>query len=248
MPAGAIISGDVSKTALPSAANTPAFEFPAASSADERGRVLVGGNLEPSTILGAYQTGLFPMRQGDGQLAWWSPDPRAVILPDNLRIAHSLHRAINRFEIRVDTCFEEVIDACAERAEGEYHWITSEVRAAFVEMHRVGWAHSVEAWAPAEADALPTLAGGLYGVALGRLFGGESMFHRQRDASKAALVGLVSIMREGAASETGQEPMIDCQWLTPHMASLGAVNLPRDEYLARLSGVIEQPLPKPFAR
>ena len=221
-----------------------AFEFPPPSTADERGRVVVGGDLAPETVLTAYRTGLFPMRQGDGRLAWWSPDPRAVILPEHLHVAHSLRRAVNRFEIRVDTSFEVVIDACADRAESEYHWITSEVRAAFVELHRLGWAHSVEAWTRASDEHPAELAGGLYGVSIGRMFGGESMFHRQRDASKAALVALVEVMREGPGAE---HSMIDCQWMTPHLASLGAVDVARDEYLARLAQAIALPPPPAFS-
>lgn len=226
------------------------FPFPPADSADDRGRVVIGGDLSVSTVLAAYRSGLFPMRQGDGRLAWWSPDPRAVLTPANLHVSHSLERAMRRFEIRVDTALETVIESCAQRDPGEYHWITDEVRTAFVALHRLGWAHSVEAWSRPPAGEAPQLVGGLYGVAIGRFFGGESMFHRQRDASKVALVALVGIMAGEAEGEAGAAAgvLIDSQWLTPHLASLGAVEISRSDYLARLSHALALPLPAAFAR
>lgn len=222
------------------------FLFPpaATAAADARGKVVVGGDLEPGTVLAAYRAGLFPMRQGDGQLAWWSPDPRAVLTPDRLRVSASLRRAQRRFETRVDTAFETVIDGCADRAEGEYHWITAEVRAAYVHLHQLGWAHSVEAWTIAAADAPSVLAGGLYGVAIGGLFCGESMFHRRPDASKAALAALVELLRDDGRDGAGR--LIDAQWMTPHMASLGAVEVRREEYLVRLQQALALPLPAAF--
>lgn len=220
------------------------FSFPPAATANEKGRVFVGGDLEPGTLLAAYRSGLFPMRQGTGELAWWSPDPRAVMSPGELRVSKSLRRSARRFETRVDTAFEAVIDACAERDEGEYHWITEEVRGAFVQLHRLGWAHSVESWTVATEEQPSTLAGGLYGVAVGGLFGGESMFHRERDASKAALVALAALLRDDGRNGEGR--LIDVQWITPHMASLGAVELPRDEYMRRLERALALPLPATF--
>ena len=133
----------------------------------------VGGDLEPETLLTAYRSGLFPMRQSNGDLTWWSPDPRGVLTVDALRVADSLRRSRRRFEIRVDTAFEAVIDACADRSEEEYHWITAEIKRAYGELHRLGWAHSVEAWSREDPSEL---VGGLYGVCIGGLFGGESMF------------------------------------------------------------------------
>ena len=198
--------------------------FPA-TPGDEHGRVLVGGDLRPGTVLAAYRAGLFPMRQGDGQLAWWSPDPRGVLQPGHLRVSHSLRKSAHHFEIRVDTAFDEVIERCADRPKGEYHWITDEIRETYAELHRLGWVHSVEAWSDEE------LVGGLYGVSVGALFCGESMFQRRTDASKSALVALV-----GMLDATGQDWLIDVQWLTPHLASLGAVEVPRAEFLV-LQGV-----------
>ncbi len=222
------------------------FAFPPPSTADDRGRVVVGGDLGPGTLLAAYRSGLFPMRQGDGALAWWSPDPRGILLPAELHISHSLRRAVARYEVRVDTAFEAVVDACAERPEGEYHWITREIREAYTELHRLGWAHSVETWTPATADSEAQLVGGLYGVAVGGLFGGESMFHRRPDASKVALVGLVKLLRDGSRDATDR--LIDVQWLTPHMASVGARAVSRLAYLDLLERAIAAALPPAFHR
>ncbi|MDQ3734002.1 MAG: leucyl/phenylalanyl-tRNA--protein transferase [Actinomycetota bacterium] len=217
--------------------------FPGAETADDRGVVLVGGDLEPATLLAAYRRGLFPMRDGSGALAWWSPDPRGILDPSRLRVSSSLKQACRRFEIRVDTAFEAVIDGCADRGHDEYRWITPEVRMAYVTLHRMGWAHSVEAWTrPTNGRA--ELVGGLYGVAIGGLFGGESMFHSRPDASKVALVALVDLLRQ----DTHDGRLIDVQWLTPHLASLGATEITRGEYCARLTGALAGPLPSAFAR
>jgi leucyl/phenylalanyl-tRNA--protein transferase len=166
---------------------------------------------------------------GDEELlVWWSPDPRGVLPLDGLRVGRSLRRSCARFEVRVDTAFEDVIDGCADPARAG-RWITAAIRDAYVGLHRLGWAHSVEAW---DGDGL---AGGLYGVAVGGLFAGESMFSRRTDASKVALVGLVARLRDGGAS------LLDVQWVTPHLASLGAVEVPRTEYLRRVAEAVEQP-------
>jgi leucyl/phenylalanyl-tRNA---protein transferase len=210
------------------------FAFPPVTAADEHGRVVVGGDLEPGTLLAAYRAGLFPMRQGNGELAWWSPDPRGVLEPGALRVSHSLRRSRRHFEVRVDTAFDEVVAACAERAPGEYAWITAEIREAYGRLHRLGWAHSVETWTGGR------LVGGLYGVAIGGMFGGESMFHRQPDASKVALIALMELL-------DGPGRIVDVQWLTPHLASLGAVEVPRAQYLSRLERALALPLPAVFA-
>lgn len=197
--------------------------------------VAVGGDLEPDTLLDAYRRGLFPM-EARGELAWWSPDPRGVIPLDGLRISDSLRRSCRRFRVTVDAAFEAVIDACADPTR-EYGWIDADIRNAFVRLHRLGWAHSLESWSLKDGG----LSGGLYGVAIGGFFGGESMFHRERDASKVALVELVRLLREGGAS------LLDVQWLTPHLVSLGAVEVSRAEYLQRLADAIERPLPPALA-
>jgi leucyl/phenylalanyl-tRNA---protein transferase len=190
--------------------------------------------LDPLVLLAAYEQGIFPMPGEDGEVLWFSPDPRGVLLPSELRISRSLARSRRRYELRVDTAFESVIDACASRNDPLTDWISPEIREAYVRLHRLGHAHSVEAWRDGE------LAGGLYGVALGGLFAGESMFSRGRDASKVALAGLVDIV--------GRDALIDVQWLTPHLASLGAVEIPRDEYLRRLDQALALPLPPAFRR
>ena len=178
-----------------------------------------------------------PSERGAGPtkvLAWWSPDPRAIIPLDGFRVSRSLRRSCSRYRVTFDVAFQGVIDACADPSRAG-RWIDEEIREAYVALHGAGWAHSVEAWA---GDG--TLAGGLYGVAIGGLFAGESMFHHERDASKVALVALVR--------ELGGNPaaMLDVQWLTPHLATLGAVEIPRSEYLARLPDALRQPLPRIF--
>ena len=196
----------------------------------------VGADLEPGTLLGAYRAGIFPMpvaADGEELLAWWSPDPRGILPLDGLRVGRSLRRSCRRFEVRVDTAFEAVIDGCAD-PDRTGRWITPSIRDAYVGLHRLGWAHSVEAW---DGDGL---AGGLYGVAIGGLFAGESMFSRRTDASKVALVALVDRLRQGGAT------LLDVQWVTPHLASLGAVEVDRAEYLRRLATAIAQPLPAFF--
>ncbi len=185
------------------------------------------------------------MRQSSGQMTWWSPDPRGVLTLDALRVSHSLRRTSRHFEIRVDTAFGEVVAACAERAPGEYEWITDEIRAAYGQLHELGWAHSVEAWSADGGAAESELVGGLYGVAVGGLFAGESMFHRRPDASKAALVALVDLLRGGQRPE---DRLIDVQWLTPHLTSLGAFAIPRSQYLERLARAVALRLPPAFER
>lgn len=180
-------------------------------------------DLRPELLLSAYAQGVFPMPV-DGEIGWFSPDPRAILPPGDVRVSRSLRRTRRRFAIRVDTAFADVIDACADPAR-EHGWITPEVRDAYVRLHELGWAHSVEAW-----DEGGRLAGGLYGVAIGRLFAAESMFHRATDAGKAALVWL--------CERLGPEALLDVQWLTPHLESLGAIEISREEYLRRLADAV----------
>jgi leucyl/phenylalanyl-tRNA---protein transferase len=211
------------------------WRFPPAEEADDHGVVGVGADLEPGTVLAAYRQGLFPMPlRRRGPIGWWSPDPRAVLELDSLRVSRSLRRSVRRFELRVDTDFASVVVACADPRR-PHGWIDRRIRAAYLELHRLGWAHSVEAWLDDE------LVGGLYGVAVGGLFAGESMFHRVTDASKVALVGLV----EGLRDESPR--LLDVQWRTPHLASLGVVEIPRREYLRRLAVALDQPDPPLFA-
>lgn len=200
--------------------------------------VAAGADLRPGTLLEAYRHGLFPMpsgRRGDPML-WFSPVRRGVLPLDRLRISRSLRRSVRRFEIRVDTACAAVIDGCADprRPAG---WIDADIRTAYLEMHRLGWVHSVEAWRD------DRLAGGLYGVSIGGLFAGESMFHRDRDASKVTLVALVDLLRDDA-----MEPrLLDVQWQTPHLASLGVEQISRREYLDRLPEALAGVVPRAFA-
>lgn len=216
------------------------WSFPAADTADPNGLVGVGADLEPGTILAAYRAGLFPMPVSPKGvvLGWWSPDRRGVLPLDGLRVSKSLRRSCRRYEVTFDTAFTEVVVACADP--GRPHaWITADVQSAYERLHGLGWAHSVEARDPDDG----TLAGGLYGVAIGGLFAGESMFHRGTDASKVALVALVERLTEPGAKGR----LLDIQWVTPHLESLGATAIPRDRYLERLRVAIELPLPPVFA-
>jgi leucyl/phenylalanyl-tRNA---protein transferase len=214
--------------------------FPRAHRADADGLLCVGADLAPGTLIAAYRQGLFPMPLSRAHLAWWSPDPRGVLPLTGLHISRSLRRARRRFQVRVNTAFEHVVAACADpRRKGA--WITPEVAAAYLELHRLDWAHSVEAWTP---DG--RLAGGLYGVAIGGLFAGESMFHVPQpwasDASKVALVALVELL----LADGSDTRLLDVQWATPHLRRLGVVAIPRTEYLARLRTALTVPLPAAF--
>ena len=190
----------------------------------------IGADLEPGTLLSAYRAGIFPMPMGEPGAAmhWFSPVRRAVLPLDGMRVSRSLRRSVRDFEIRVDTAFEEVLDGCADNAR-ESGWIDDDIRAAYLRLHQLGWVHSVEAWRSGR------LAGGLYGVAIGGLFAGESMFHRERDASKVALLGLVTLL------DDGQDRLIDTQWQTPHLASLGVTDISRADYLAMLPTFLRVP-------
>lgn len=195
-----------------------------------RDLIAVGADLAPATLLAAYRLGLFPMRVA-GELGWWSPDPRGVIPLDGLHVSRSLARSLRRYRISVDECFDDVVAGCADaRRPGE--WITPAFRRAYGELHRLGWAHSVEVWSGT------SLVGGLYGVSIGGLFAGESMFHRATDASKVALVALVDRLHDGV-----DDRLLDVQWVTVHLASLGAVALRRRQYLRRLDRALLAPSP-----
>jgi leucyl/phenylalanyl-tRNA--protein transferase len=212
------------------------WEFPPAGAADEHGIVGVGGDLQPGTILAAYRSGLFPMHLDGRTLAWWSPDPRGVLPLDGLKVSRSLRQSCRRFTVRFDTAFAQVLDGCADpRRSGR--WINRHIRRAYLTLHDLGWAHSVETWSP-EGE----LVGGLYGIAVGGLFAGESMFHHRRDASKVALVALVDALRTGGGT------LLDVQWTTDHLRSLGAIDLARTDYLAALHQAVRQPLPELWRR
>lgn len=197
----------------------------------------VGADLEPGTLLAGYRSGLFPMRVDGlaGPLGWWSPDPRGVLPLPRLKVSRSLRRSVERAAVTVDTAFDDVVAGCAS-PDREGAWIGADFAAAYGELHRLGWAHSVEVWSR-DGD----LAGGLYGVAVGGLFAGESMFHRETDASKVALVHLVRLL----ATDEPERRLLDVQWLTPHLATLGAVQVPRRRYLRLLRQALT--LPRPVA-
>lgn len=200
--------------------------------------VAVGADLAPQTLIAAYSVGAFPMPVDDvAPMVWWSPLRRGVLHLDELRVSRSLHRSIRGYEIRVDTAFDAVIQGCAAPTRPGA-WINHAILAAYQELHELGWAHSIETWTP---DG--ELAGGLYGVAIGGLFAGESMFYRRRDASKVALVGLVELLRD----EDADRRLIDVQWRTPHLETLGVTELSREEYRARLPALVHDvPLPAPW--
>jgi leucyl/phenylalanyl-tRNA--protein transferase len=214
------------------------WEMPAPDLAGDDDLVGSGADLEPGTLLAAYRTGLFPMPVPDSPtMLWWSPAQRGVLPLAALKVSRSLRQSCAKYDIRVDSAFDDVICACAD-PERDGGWITEDVIPAYTRLHRDGWAHSVEAW-----DQDGRLAGGLYGLAIGGLFAGESMFHRQRDASKAALVALVRAMSD----EHADERLIDVQWKTPHLERLGVVDVPRKEYLELLKRALKLPLPEVFS-
>jgi leucyl/phenylalanyl-tRNA--protein transferase len=194
----------------------------------------VGADLAPGTLLAAYRRGIFPMPEHGVRppMHWFSPVDRGIVPLDGLRVSRSLRRSCRDFDIRVDTAFDEVVAACGDPGR-DSGWITPAIAEAYGELHRLGWAHSVEAWRDGR------LAGGLYGVAIGGLFAGESMFHRVRDASKVALVGLVSLLTEDGVAGR----LLDVQWVTAHLATLGAVAVPRSAYLELLDRALSVPPP-----
>ncbi len=188
--------------------------------------------IDPDLLLDAYRLGVFPMAMEDGEIRWFSPDPRTILPLDAFHIPHGLkrERRAQKIEIRIDTAFDEVIRACAERADT---WINGEIIESYVHLHELGWAHSVEAWSPNE------LVGGLYGVAIGGAFFGESMFHRVTGASKIALWALVEHLRAQRFA------LLDTQWLTPHLEQFGAKEISRALYLHLLGAAVD--LPRRFA-
>ncbi|MBI3935807.1 MAG: leucyl/phenylalanyl-tRNA--protein transferase [Betaproteobacteria bacterium] len=200
--------------------------------AEPNGLLAAGGDLSSERLIAAYRHGIFPWYSAGQPILWWSPDPRMVLFPAELRISRSLRKTLAKrgYHIRTDACFEDVMQGCAgQRAGREETWITPEMVAAYTALHERGLAHSVETWIDGE------LAGGLYGVALGRVFYGESMFTRVADASKIALVHLaVQLARWGYG-------MIDCQMKTAHLARFGAREIARAEFVRRLAELVNYP-------
>jgi leucyl/phenylalanyl-tRNA--protein transferase len=215
--------------------------FPPPERADRSGLLAVGGDLSPERLLAGYRRGIFPWYSEGQPILWHSPDPRFVLLPDQLHLPRSLEKVLRRrvFELRADTAFSEVLTACAEspRPGQDGTWITPEMHAAYMELHRLGHAHSVEAWKDG------ALVGGLYGVALGRVFFGESMFARVPDASKAAFATIARSLFDAGCL------LIDCQVETEHLARFGAADIPRRRFLHLLGPAVQgrPPLHSVFA-
>ncbi len=207
--------------------------FPDPSTAPGDFPLAAGGDLSPERLLFAYSLGIFPWYSEDEPILWWSPDPRMVLFPENLKISKSLKKVLKNkgFAVKFDTNFEEVIKSCAyvPRPGQDGTWLNADMIDAYIELHKLGYAHSVETYLDGK------LVGGLYGIALGGTFFGESMFHKVSNASKVAFVHLVRKLKDLDFD------MIDCQQSTPHMARFGAVEIPRKEFLERLSKSLKKP-------
>lgn len=207
--------------------------FPAISTAlsEPNGLLAAGGDLSPQRLLAAYRRGIFPWYSPGEPVLWWSPNPRMVLFPDQLKITRSLAKTLRHgdYTVRMDTAFDQVIRACARapRTGQSGTWISAEMQLAYRRLHTLGYAHSVETW----HDGI--LVGGLYGIAIGRAFFGESMFSRRSDASKIALAHLCTFLTRHNFG------IIDCQMETAHLATLGARPIPRDEFLARLAALVD---------
>lgn len=210
--------------------------FPPSELAEEDGLLAVGGDLSEDRLLLAYSMGIFPWYSEEYPILWWSPDPRLILLPEELKVSRSLRQFINKdvYRVTMDTAFEEVIRNCAsaKRKKGDGTWITGEMEEAYIRLHHSGYAHSVESWH--EGD----LVGGLYGVSLGSAFFGESMFAKESNASKVAFVKLVRVLIEWGFT------MIDCQVTTEHLVSFGAKEVPRAEFTERLNAALKAPTRK----
>ena len=201
---------------------------------DPNGLLCAGGDLSSERLLEAYRGGIFPWYSGEEPILWWSPDPRMVLFCDELKVSRSLEKSIRNknYEVTVDACFKEVISCCSKPRKGEAGtWLGPQMQAAYVALHRLGHAHSLETWQGER------LVGGLYGIAIGRMFYGESMFSRATDASKVALVALVGELRARGF------PLVDCQQRTPLLASLGAREIPRRQFLRRVAALVNYPEP-----
>lgn len=209
------------------------WEFPPSNKWPASDLVGRGADLTPSTMIHSYSRGIFPMPaepdDWDSEIAWWSPLSRAVLPLDGLAVTKSMRRSATRYKVRVDTSFEQVMHGCAA-PHRPGAWITQQFVDAYVDLHELGWAHSIETF-----DENNLLVGGLYGVRIGNFFAGESMYHLSRDASKVALMTLVEMMNESKMM------LLDVQWQTPHLQSLGAVEIDRAEYLNRLTAALAPP-------
>jgi leucyl/phenylalanyl-tRNA---protein transferase len=222
------VPSDVAADLPPSRWDFPSDPEQIAAAAGDGELVAVGADLDPPTLIAAYRSGLFPMPVRRRTIGWFSPDPRGILPLDGLRVTRSLRRSLSRYEVRVDTAFDAVIDACADRRRPGA-WIDPSIKEAYGRLHELGWAHSVEAWDD------EGLAGGLYGVAIGGLFAGESMFHVRTDASKVSLVGLIHRLATGGGA------LLDVQWSTPHLESLGVVEITRKTYHSLLKEALKEP-------
>jgi leucyl/phenylalanyl-tRNA---protein transferase len=206
-------------------------EFPHPSLADENGLLAIGGDLSPETLVAAYQLGIFPWFNEDEPILWWSPDPRLVLYPKEIKVSKSMKQVLKRgdFSFSIDTCFEEVIAACRDTRSEEGTWISPEITDAYTSLHHLGLAHSIEVW---QHDVL---VGGLYGVQLGKVFFGESMFSKVSNASKAGLIyWCLHCLQSGIE-------LIDCQQSTAHLKSMGAREISREEFLDGLNRLIVSP-------
>lgn len=210
-------------------------DFPAAEQAltEPNGLLAAGADLSPARLIQAYRRGIFPWFSAAQPILWWTPDPRMVLMPAELKISRSLARRLKKpdYEVRFDSAFRQVMEACANtpRPGQAGTWITPDIIHAYCRLHEMGYAHSAETWMADE------LVGGIYGIGLGRMFYGESMFHHVRDGSKIAFVHLVRRLQQ---QDYG---MLDCQMQTAHLASLGAREIPRKEFSQRLSELVDYP-------
>ena len=215
----------------------PVFPKPEAALEEPDGLLAIGGNLSQHTLLDAYRQGIFPWYESGQPILWWSPDPRAVIFPDHIRISRSLKKTlrVKPWEIRINTMFKEVVDHCAaprrdQVGDNSGTWITQEMKMAYLALHHSGYAHSLEVWLDRK------LVGGLYGVLVGGIFCGESMFSLERDASKIALVQLALLIKNSVNGG-----FIDCQIPNNHLLSMGAATIPRKEFITQLRSLRDKP-------